>query len=161
MRASELSARLARLEAAQSESLTLTPTFPIQPTTPILSLDVLETMMTTMRTMFQEERREMREMVLDILQGRQSVRTGTTETVPIVNETPTNYDPELTPIPPEIQAVIDRETNETLELQHLLRERETLQQRAMMLEEEMSKYDSSTDSFSLPLDNETYPSTDD
>lgn len=161
-RANELSARLERLEdIALNESRTSSLTSPTPLTTQTLSLDVLEMMMTKMTEMFREERRETREMVLDILQGRQHLQTGTTEIASTENGQQTSYDAELTPLPAELQAVIDRETSETLELQALLRERETLQRRAMMLEEEMRKFPSSPDSSPNDLEQSTPAWTED
>lgn len=145
MRANASSERLEALVQGltdQIASLTSTLTSPTPPTTPTPSSDVLLTMMTTLTQMFREERRETREMVLDILQGRATRVTGQTETESIENAQPTSYNADETPLPPEIEAVLEREKRETDQeelLQASLRERAVLQQRAAMVEEEMSR----------------------
>lgn len=113
------------------------------------------TMMKTMGEMFAEERKETRAMVLDILQGRATMANGQQETQLIESAQPTNYDDD--PLPPELLAVIERETEETLALQASLRERAVLQQRAATLQTELNLLSESEDSSPLPSENAIPP----
>lgn len=138
----ELTARLEAL-IASLESPTSSPTSPIPSTTPIHSSDDLVTMMRTMGEIFAEERKETRAMVLDILQGRATEATGQLEMPTIERERLTNYDDD--PLPPELEAVMSREMEETLAVQASLRERSALQQRAAELQTDLSRLQESED----------------
>lgn len=74
-----------------------------------------------------ESMQTMRELVVDLTQGRESQRpTGTPETLPTYSEKQIEYDYDSTPLSPGIEAILEREEEET-EQHRLLREREELQ----------------------------------
>ena len=124
------------------ESPSLTPSSPSPPTPPIPLSDILtmmgsmmmmcQTTLETVTSMFQAERAETRQLVLDILQGRQVPLIGLTETTSMSSGESLNFDYEQTPLPSGIEAVLERENQETQEfqeLQHSMRQRQALLER--------------------------------
>lgn len=126
-----------------------TPPSPTPPTTPIPPSDTLATqMVTTMAETMRETISEMRGMVVDMTQGRSQQPTTTPEMQPMSNGNSLVFDYDSTPLPPGIEAVIEREETET-EQGRLLRERDELQ-RALRLKQEEMLHFTSQDSSSEP-----------
>ena len=106
------------------KSRSSTPPSPTPPTTPTpTSPDVVA----VMAKMMADTTRQMREMALGLTLGRESPSpNGQQETEPIWNGKQIEYDYDSTPLSPGIEAVLERENEET-EQARLLREREELQ----------------------------------
>jgi|SRR5208282_497726 len=107
---------------------------PIPPTTPTPTSDTV-VMMETMAKMHSDSMK----LVVDLTQGRESPQTnGSQETWPTLNERPSEYDYDSTPLSPGIEAVLAREEQET-EQARLLREREELQRTLIEKQSELER----------------------
>lgn len=92
-------------------------------------------MMETMAKMHSDSMK----LVVDLTQGRESPQTnGSQETWPTLNERPSEYDYDSTPLSPGIEAVLAREEHET-EQARLLREREELQRTLIEKQSELER----------------------
>ena len=122
-------------------SPSLTRPFPTPSTTPTSDSVAMMTMMkeivTSLQETFQAAIREIREMVVDMTQGRQQQTNGQQVMQPMPFDLPTTYDPDSTPLPPGIEAILQRESTETQQ-QRLLKERAELMGRLNDLNEQQS-----------------------
>jgi len=109
---------------------------PTPSTTPTPTSDEV---VSTMERMAKDSLTQMRELALDLTQGRESAQTnGTTETPPIWSVRQSEYDYDSTPLSPGIEAVLERELEETAQAR-LLREREELQRHLLEKQAEMDR----------------------
>ena len=82
---------------------------------------------------------QMRELASELTLGRESQQTnGTQETPPIWNAKQIEYDYDSTPLSPGIEAILERESEET-EQHRLLMEREELRERLVEKQAEMDR----------------------
>jgi hypothetical protein len=128
-----------------------TPRSPTQSTTPTPTSDELVyKMMETMKAAYTDSTREMHEMVVDLTQGRESQSpSGQPEILLTPNERLSDYDYDSTPLSPGIEAVIERESQETEQLR-IAREREELQRQLMEAQAELDRFDLESSSESGP-----------
>jgi hypothetical protein len=148
----------------QPLSPTSTPTSPTLSTKPTPTSDVtmslMGQMMTTLKEIVTFNAEQTRALVMDILQGREMPQTGQMVIEKIVPESSTSYDDTSSPLSPGIQAILDREEQETNEVtlqQVLLRERQQLQERLMSVQEEIRTESLSDDSWSSPFEPQETP----
>lgn len=157
----QLSESLRSLPApsAPPESSSSSPTSPTPSTRPTPSSDetptsILMEMMRTIRDLTVESQRETRALVMDILQGREQP-TGPRVTEQIATEPSTSSDYDSIPLSPAIQAVLEREEEETNDLtlqQLLLTERRLLQERLASVQGEIRDQSVSEASWAGPLE---------
>ena len=97
---------------------------------------------------------QMRELASELTLGRESQQTnGTQETPPIWNEKQIEYDYDSTPLSPGIEAILERESEET-EQHRLLMEREELRERLVEKQAEMDRFN--LENSSPPMEPESF-----
>lgn len=106
-------------------------------------------MMTTLKEIVTTSQAETRALVMDILQGRQQPTTGTTETTRTPDEQPTSFDYDSTPLPGGIEAILERENEESAQVL-LLRERRELHERLAQAQADLRSQGIFDDSWSSP-----------
>lgn len=128
------------LIAARLKSHSSSRPSPTQSTTPTpTSDDPALALMKAMNEAWSKQMEQTRQMVVDLTQGRESQRpTGTPETWPMPSEKLLDFDYDSTPLSPGIEAVLEREENET-EQARILREREELQEQLIEKQAEMDR----------------------
>jgi hypothetical protein len=122
---------------------------PTPSTTPTPSSDVVASMMREMTTMFRDSLREIREMVVDMTQGRRMQATGQQEIASILPASDPSYDFDSTPLAPGIEAILQREDEESLQ-RVLLRERAELMGRLAELDNKRRDLEMTDDSDNGP-----------
>lgn len=125
---------------ARLRNRTSTPPSPTPSTTPTPTSDetVLK-LMTALNQTWTEQMKETRQMVSDLTLGRESQRpTGTPETWPTPNERPLDFDYDSIPLSPGIEAVLEREEQESTQ-ERLRRERQELQEQLIEKQAEMDR----------------------
>lgn len=136
---------VARLKSRSSTNPSPTPS-----TTPTPTSDASVQMLKMMSDFMKDTTTQFRETLVDLTQGRESPnQTGETETSPIWNERQIVYDYDSTPLSAGIEAVLERENQET-EQARILRERDALQRDYIEAQAKLESFDLETSSETGP-----------